>query len=123
MSRWASVAAAVLAMGMISACGAGESSGFSGSGGTPGKPITLAQFASLHLGATQAQIAKQFGTPESRQRVELAFRHEEPRKQRCIYYRRRHPDAGDPWNSSDLFQICFEGSRLRYKWAYIAARA
>jgi hypothetical protein len=118
MSRWSSAAVAALATGVITACGS------NGSNATLGKPITLAQFESLRWGAPRAQVTKQFGRPESRQKIgEFGFTHEEPKKQQCIYYRRQHPDIGDPWSSSDTFQLCFQGSRLRHKWAYIAARA
>jgi hypothetical protein len=55
--------------------------------------------------------------------VGLGFIHEGPKGQHCIYYRRQHPDSGDPWNVSDTFQLCFQGSRLRHKWAFIAACA
>ncbi len=86
--------------------------------------MTLAQFQSLRLGESWAGIASKFGPPESRQNVvQFGFTHEEGQKQRCVYYGRRHPDAGDRWSSSDTFQLCFDSSRLRYKWAYIAARA
>lgn len=115
---WVSVAAAALGMSTICGCGS------SGPHLTAGNPIGLAQFNSLRLGESQTQLMKQFGLPESRQRVvPYGFTHEEPKDQRCIYYRRRLPDAGDPWHSSDTFQLCFSASRLRYKWAYIAARA
>jgi hypothetical protein len=115
---WVCVAAAALGMSIICGCG------FSGSHLTAGKPIGLAQFNSLRLGESRTQVMKQFGLPESRQRlVPYGFTHEEPKGKRCIYYRRRFPDAGDPWDSSDTFQLCFSASRLRYKWAYIAARA
>jgi hypothetical protein len=86
--------------------------------------MTLAQFNSLRLGESQTKVTKQVGSPEGRKNVvSYGFTHEEPKKQRCIYYPRRFPDTGDPWSSSDTFQLCFDGSRLRYKWAYIAARA
>lgn len=60
MSRWASAAVAALATGVISACG---------SNATLGKPLALAQFESLQLGESRAQVTKQFGQPESRQKV------------------------------------------------------
>ena len=89
-----------------------------------GRTISLAQFNSLPLGDSEAQLVKQLGSPESRQNVVgFGFTHDEPKQDRCIYYRRQHPDTGDPWSSSDTFQLCFQGSRLRYKWPYIAARA
>jgi hypothetical protein len=118
VSRWVSVAVAALAASAISACGS------SSTHLTAGRPITLAQFKSLQLGESETQVMQQFGLAESRQKVlPYGFTHEEPNQQRCIYYRRRFPDAGDPWSSSDTFQLCFEGAQLRYKWAYIAARA
>jgi hypothetical protein len=118
MSRRGSAAAAALAIGALCACGSAAPNV------RPGASITLAQFDSLPLGESWTNIARQFGTPERRRNiVEFGFTHDEPQNQRCIYYRRRHPDAGDPWNSRDTFQLCFEGSRLQHKWAYIAARA
>jgi hypothetical protein len=115
---WVRVAAAALGMSTICGCGS------SGSHLTAGNPIGLVQFNSLQLGESQTQVMKQVGLPESRRRiVPYGFTHEEPTGQRCVYYRRRFPDAGDPWHSSDTFQLCFSASRLRYKWAYIAARA
>src|SRR5947209_5839355 len=116
--RLAAATAAALAACVLSACGSNRS------GPTTSKPITLAQFSSLRLGGPQDQVTKQFGLPDSPQKlVPYGFTHEEPRGQRCIYYSRGFPDAGDPWNRSDTFQLCFEGSRLRRKWAYIASRA
>lgn len=89
-----------------------------------GRSITLARFNALRLGTPEAVIRQKLGLPERRQNVvQYGFTHEEPRGQRCVYYRRRFPDAGDPWNRSDTFELCFAGSRLRYKWAYLAARA
>ncbi|HZU45693.1 MAG TPA: hypothetical protein VFA16_00330 [Mycobacterium sp.] len=86
--------------------------------------MTLTQFAALHLGESKAQVTAQFGLPESRQKVvPYGFINEEPKRMRCIYYPRRFPDTGNPWNRSDTFQLCFKASKLRYKWAYIAARA
>lgn len=118
MTWWVCVAAAALGTSAISGCGS------SGSHLTAGNPIGLAQFNSVRLGESQTQVTKQFGFPESRQQVvRYGFTHEEPKDLRCIYYRRRFPDAGDPWHSSDTFQLCFSASRVRHMWAYIAARA
>jgi hypothetical protein len=111
-------AAAASAAGSLCGCGSGVLRP------SAGDPIALSQFRSLQLGEPRAQVVHRLGAPESRRRVvPLGFIHEEPRGQRCIYYRRRFPDAGDRWSSSDTFQLCFRGSRLRHKWAYIAARA
>jgi hypothetical protein len=89
-----------------------------------GRPMTLAQFASLRHGESRGAVLRAFGSPESRRRVvRYGFTHEEPRGLRCMYYRRRFPDAGAPWSRSDTFQLCFAGSRLRHRWAYVAARA
>jgi hypothetical protein len=99
---------------------------------TLGDAISFSQFDSLTLGEPQAQVMSQLGHPESRQRVvTYGFTHEEPKRDSCVYYRRRYPDSdrrrypdsGDRWSAIDTFQLCFRGSRLRYKWAYIADRA
>jgi hypothetical protein len=126
--RWAAAGAAVLVMSGICGCASSVSHATMGNPSashlTPGNPITFSQFDSLQMGESQAQVVKQLGVPESRRRVvPYGFTHEEPKGQRCIYYRRRFPDAGDRWSSTDTFQLCFRGSRLRYRWAYIAARA
>jgi hypothetical protein len=111
-------AVAALVIGLLSACGTSHTQV------TLGRPITLAQFDSLPLGESEAQVMAHLGPPESRLEVAgLGFIHEEPKQDRCVYYRRQHPDTGDAWSSSDTFQLCFKGSQLRYKWAYIAARA
>jgi hypothetical protein len=89
-----------------------------------GGPITLAQFSALRLGESEARVTNEFGMPERRTRVvRYGFTHDEPRGLRCIYYRRRSPDDGAPESTSDTFQLCFAGQRLRYRWAYIASRA
>jgi hypothetical protein len=121
-------AAAILATSAISGCGSSVSHATIGNPRGPqvthGDAITFFQFDLLRLGESRAQVTKQLGMPESRQRVvPHGFIREEPRGQRCIYYRRRFPDAGDRWSNTDTFQLCFRGSRLRYKWPYIAARA
>jgi hypothetical protein len=116
--RRAIAAAVVLSTTWICGCGSG------GSHQMRSNQMTLAQFGALRLGESQAQVTRQFGLPESRHKVvPNGFIHEEPKGQRCVYYPRRFPDTGDPWSNSDTFQLCFKWSRLRYKWAYIAARA
>jgi hypothetical protein len=90
---------------------------------TSGDAVSLAQYGSLRLGESRARIDRVLGTPKSPLKVDSAFLSEQPRELSCVYYRREHPDRGDRWDAGDTFRLCFRGTRLRHKWAYITARA
>lgn len=72
--------------------------------------MTFAQFQSVELDQSQAQIEEEFGAPTPRQEViDLGIIPDDETTQNCIYYK------ADPPTFGEWFEFCFENDKLRNK--------
>lgn len=77
--------------------------------------ISKAEFDSIEIGTTQAQVEKRLGVPEDSQEFEQkGFGNNAPQGSSCIYYN----ETGKDLFEGESFQFCFTEEKLDSKNAY-----